>query len=129
MTSAVLWPFLLWNHQFILLKFCLHYFIGSKREVRCIKLLQFLITLGQKKLLICFSGTAASAKLSPHQTFLSLFFRNFHILSLLVFSIIESMFSVVENVYIWHIYPVTNLGGRLELNTSICKYKYSLCGR
>lgn len=44
MTSAVLWPFLLWNHRFILLKFCLHYFIGSKREVRCIKLLQFLIT-------------------------------------------------------------------------------------
>lgn len=47
--------------------------------------------LGQKQLMICFPGTAASVKLSLHQTFLSLFSLIFHILSLLVFSILESM--------------------------------------
>ena len=34
-------------------------------------------TLGQKKLINSFSGTAASLKSSPHQTFLSIVFPEF----------------------------------------------------
>lgn len=43
----------------------------------------------KKKLLICFSGTAASAKLSQHQTFLSLFSRNFFYLIIIGFLFYE----------------------------------------
>lgn len=60
---------------------------SDKRENNQIRKKQF----GQKKLMICFPGTSASVKLSQHQTFLSLFSLIFHILSLLVFSIMESM--------------------------------------